>query len=80
MQFKIDVEDLITFHQTGEWDGDHFGSVAHPVISVHFLGVEVERAPFPHWGTEDQHIDTQKYLDHADAMVRKLWSTKEAAR
>lgn len=82
MEMKLDLDDFLTFEDTGE-EGEseprgHFGFTTHgPIVSVKLFGVEVERAVFPHWGTEDQGIDTNKYQEKAAAVLAAMWMASE---
>lgn len=72
MRAKFDLDDFLTFEETGE-EAEDWDESDGPVIAVKFLGVEVERAVMPQWGWEKSYIDTDKYRSKAEKLIKRLW-------
>lgn len=63
----LNVRDLIRIDETDEnQDG-------YPVVSVKFLGVEVERAVAYMWGSDKQYQVTDEYVENAERVIKELW-------
>lgn len=76
MKTELELEDFLTFEDTGEVQGDNWGE-SWPVVSVKFLGVEMERVAMPQWGWEKSYIDKDPYTEKASRVLKKLWEMEE---
>jgi hypothetical protein len=70
MDVSFTFRDFLSFDETGEEDEYGFS-----VISVKFLGVEVERSVLTRWGTDifDQDIDDIE--EKVSRMLKLMWET-----
>lgn len=70
MEFTFKLRDFLSFEETGEDDDCGF-----PVISVKFLGVEVERSVLTRWGTDIWDQDVEDVEEKAADVIRALWQS-----
>lgn len=70
MDLKFTVRDFLSFEETGEEDEYGFS-----VVSVKFLGVEVERSVLMRWGTDIWDQDVDDLEEKAARTVQAMWES-----